>query len=85
MRTDTWKYVHYPHGDGSADRHQAELYHLPSDPGERHNLIDDSQYAQKVAELKAELGRLLQQTGGLPDRMPMDEGIQSELPDAENR
>jgi len=25
VRTDQWKYVHYPHGDGDADRHMAEL------------------------------------------------------------
>ena len=34
VRTAEWKYVHYPHGDGSPDRHLAELYDLRNDPGE---------------------------------------------------
>ena len=41
MRTDEWKYIHYPHGDGSPDRHMAELYDVKNDPDERHNLIGD--------------------------------------------
>ncbi len=28
VRTDDWKYIRYPHGDGSPDRHLAELYNL---------------------------------------------------------
>ena len=35
VRTDEWKYIHYPHGDGAPDRHMAELYDLKNDPGER--------------------------------------------------
>ena len=31
-----WKYIRYPHGDGSADRHLAELYDLKQDPDEAH-------------------------------------------------
>ncbi|HUT12048.1 MAG TPA: sulfatase, partial [Thermoguttaceae bacterium] len=81
VRTDRWKYVHYPHGDGKPDRHKAELYDLEADPGETNNLIDDPARAAKVAELKAELGRLMQQTGALPDKMPIDEGVKSELPE----
>jgi len=81
VRTDEWKYMHYPHGDGSPDRHKAELYHLKTDPGERRNLIDDPRFAGKVAELKAELKRLMKQTGALPDKMPIDEGIKEELPE----
>jgi N-acetylglucosamine-6-sulfatase len=80
VRTDEWKYVHYPHGDGGPDRHQAELYNLKFDPGENHNLIDDPACAPRLAELKAELQRLMQQTGALPDRMPIDEGVKTELP-----
>jgi len=38
IQTDDWKFIHYPHGDGSPDRHLAELYHLRTDPGERRNL-----------------------------------------------
>ena len=81
VRTDDWKYVHYPHGDGQPDRHKAELYNLKNDPGELHNLIDDPQYAKQVTKLKAELARLMKSTGGLPDKMPLDEGIKTELPE----
>jgi N-acetylglucosamine-6-sulfatase len=81
VRTDEWKYVHYPHGDGGPDRHKAELYNLSDDPGETKNLIDDPAYADKVAELKAELQRLMEETDALPDEMPLDEGVKSELPE----
>jgi N-acetylglucosamine-6-sulfatase len=81
VRTDEWKYVHYPHGDGGPDRHKAELYHLAADPHELRNLIDDPAAAGKLAELKAELARLMAETGALPDRMPLDEGVKKALPD----
>ncbi|MEE8450763.1 MAG: sulfatase [Thermoguttaceae bacterium] len=81
VRTDEWKYVHYPHGDGSPDRHLGELYNLEDDPGETKNLIEDPAHAEKVTELRAELQRLMRQTGALPDKMPIDEGVKSELPD----
>jgi hypothetical protein len=38
--------IHYPHGDGKPDRHQAELYNLAEDPGETRNLIDDPAHSQ---------------------------------------
>ena len=85
VRTRDWKYVHYPHGDDSADRHKAELYHLASDPGERRNLIEDPASAPRRAELETTLRRLQAETGGLPDRMPIDQGIQVRLPDAKIR
>jgi len=87
VRTDEWKYVHYPHGDGTADRHStadrhmAELYNLKDDPGERKNLINDPEYADVVKDLKAQLRRLLKETGAFPDRMPLDEGVKTELPE----
>lgn len=81
VRTDRWKYVHYPHGDGSPDRHMAELYDLSSDPGETKNLIHDPACAERVAELKAELQRLIKATGALPDKMPIDQGVKSRLPE----
>jgi N-acetylglucosamine-6-sulfatase len=34
VRTDRWKYIRYPHGDTTSDRHLAELYDLENDPGE---------------------------------------------------
>jgi len=81
VRTDTWKYVHYPHGDGGPDRHMAELYNLKEDPNETNNLINNPQYASIVKELKAELAHLLKATGALPDKMPLDEGVKTELPE----
>jgi len=81
VRTDEWKYVHYPHGDGGPDRHMAELYNLKDDPGEAKNLIDDPACADTVARLKKELARLMEETGALPDTMPLDEGVKKELPE----
>ena len=87
VRTDEWKYVHYPHGDGGPDRHKAELYNIEFDPEELHNLIDNPKYAPVVAKLKAELARLMANTGLRPasDKMPLDEGIKKELPDQKIR
>ncbi|MBI5386311.1 MAG: sulfatase [Verrucomicrobia bacterium] len=85
VRTDDWKFMRYPPGDGSADRHLAELYDLKNDPEERHNLIADPRQAGKVKELQKELARLLKATGALPDAMPLDEGIKKELPDQKIR
>ena len=87
VRTDEWKYIHYPHGDGGADRHLAELYHLTSDPEELHNLINDPGCAKRVQQLERELVRLMKSTGLTPqtDKMPLDEGVKSELPDQKIR
>ena len=81
VRTDRWKYVHYPHGDGGPDRHMAELYDLKNDPGEKNNLFHNPKYADKVFELQIELHRLMKEADGLPDKMPIDEGVKSELPE----
>jgi N-acetylglucosamine-6-sulfatase len=81
VRTDDWKYAHYPHGDGGPDRHKAELYNVREDPGETKNLTDEPVYAGKITELRAELKRLMEETGALPDKMPIDEGVKSELPE----
>ena len=80
VRTDDWKYVHYPHGDGQPDRHMAELYHLAVDPLESKNLIADPACAGQLAALRTELERLMRESGALPDSMPLDEGIKTELP-----
>ncbi len=87
VRTDSWKYIHYPHGDGSPDRHMAELYNIEFDPEERHNLIANPKYAGVVRELKGELTRLMKTAGLTPatDKMPLDAGIKQELPDAKIR
>lgn len=81
VRTEQWKYVHYPHGDGGPDRHKAELYNLADDPQETKNLIDEPACAGKLAELKAELRRLMEAAGALPDKMPLDEGVKTVLPE----
>ena len=82
VRTEGWKYVRYPHGDGGPDRHKAELYDLRSDPGELRNLIDDPAAAATVKDLQQELARLMAQTGltATRDPMPVDEGIKAALP-----
>jgi N-acetylglucosamine-6-sulfatase len=87
VRTDEWKYVRYPHGDGSPDRHLAELYHLKDDPEEQKNVINDPKVAAKLSELQSELSRLMKETGLTPqtDKMPLDEGIKKALPDAKIR
>ena len=80
VRTEDWKYIHYPHGDGGPDRYKAELYHVQEDPLEQNNLIDDPAAAGKLKELQTELQRLMSETGALPDKMPMDGGIRNVLP-----
>jgi N-acetylglucosamine-6-sulfatase len=87
VRTDQWKYIRYPHGDGSPDRHMAELYNLEFDPEERHNLIANPKYAPVVKELQAELTKQLKQTGltAATDKMPLDAGIKQALPDQKIR
>ncbi|MDB4572722.1 sulfatase [Akkermansiaceae bacterium] len=86
LRTNEWKYIRYPHGDGSADKHMAELYHLKSDPGETTNLIADEKHKETVAKLRKELDlRITESRPGGKDQMPMDEGIKGELPDEKIR
>jgi N-acetylglucosamine-6-sulfatase len=87
VRTDEWKYIHYPPGDGTADKHLAELYDLKADPEERRNLIKEPAAAAKLAELQADLARLLTESGLTPetDKMPLDEGIKTALPDQKIR
>ncbi len=87
IRTDQWKYMHYPHGDGGPDRHMAELYNVEFDPEERHNLIANPKYAPVVRRLRDELARLMADTGLARgrDAMPLDAGIKQELPDLKIR
>jgi N-acetylglucosamine-6-sulfatase len=87
VRTDSWKYMHYPNGDGSPDRHMAELYDVAKDPDERVNLIADPAHADTLAGLKKELERLMAATGltSGTDTMPIDAGIKTELPDQKIR
>ena len=87
VRTEDWKYVHYPHGDGQPDRHMAELYNLRADPGENRNLIADPGSASVLGTLRGELTRLMADTGLTPatDKMPLDAGIKKQLPDQKIR
>jgi len=85
VRTDRWKYIHYPAGDGRPDQHLAELYDLQADPDETRNLINEPQHSDVLKELAAELQSLIAAADGLPDRMPKDEGIKAELPDLKIR
>ena len=80
VRTEDWKFIRYPHGDGGADRHAAELYDLRADPLETRNLAGDPAHAADRDRLAAELDRLQRAHGALPDRPPLDEGIRDELP-----
>jgi arylsulfatase A-like enzyme len=87
IRTDDWKYIHYPTGDGGPDKHLAELYDLKQDPGETKNLILDPAQAGRIGSLRAELSRLMASTGltADTDKMPLDEGIKAALPDQKIR
>ena len=85
VRTDRYKYICYPHGDGEPDRHMAELYDLETDPEETINLIARPERAALVHQLNAELKRLMKEADGIPDKMPLDEGIKSGLPDQKIR
>lgn len=78
IRTDEWKLIRYPHGDGSPDRFTAELYHLSEDPLEQRNLIDDPRWATQRKKLERELDKLSKQIG--PEKMPVYEGITNVLP-----
>ena len=87
VRTESWKYTHSPHGDGSPDRHSAELYNIEFDPEERHNLVANPKYSMVLEEMESELFRVMNQVGLTRenDKMPLDEGIKSELPDQKIR
>jgi N-acetylglucosamine-6-sulfatase len=87
VRTNEWKYIRYPHGDGNPDRHKAELYDLKNDPEELRNLIADPSFSPLISELRGELARLMQESGisHSTDQMPLDKGVQKELPDPKIR
>ena len=87
IRTDRWKFIRYPHGDGTPDRHLPELYDLAADPGELVNRAADPARAAARADLERRLQALLAAHGLAPagDRMPIDEGIKPALPDRKIR
>jgi N-acetylglucosamine-6-sulfatase len=55
VRTERWKYIRFPGLDD-----MDELYDLANDPHELKNLAQDDSSASKLAELQAELDRLLE-------------------------
>ena len=70
-----WKYIHYPHGDGSPDRYTAELYDLHDRPaGDAQPDRRPGACRSHVARLKAELAQLMQQHHALPDTRPLGRG-----------
>ena len=79
--------MRYPHGDGSPDHHLPELYNVKDDPQELRNLAADPKFAAQRRDLEKQLATLLAAEGLTPDRdkMPLDEGVKSELPDAKIR
>lgn len=85
IRTKDWKYIRYPSGDSRPDPHLGELYHISADPTERRNLIKDPRHQMRIAELSVQLDELIRAAGAVPDQMPVDEGIQSGLPDQKIR
>jgi N-acetylglucosamine-6-sulfatase len=59
VRTERYKYVHYPELPGDID----ELYDLESDPFELTNLVASSAHAAVLAELQGALVQQLAETG----------------------
>lgn len=87
LRTERWKFIRYPEGDGSPDSQLAELYDLEKDPMERTNLAVDSAYAERVSELRDTLTSELKALGLTPetDIMPVRPVLGTELPDQKIR
>ena len=65
----------------------AEMYDLKKDPLEVTNLAEHKDFAARRKELESRLATLLAKEGLTPDtdKMPIDEGIKSELPDQKIR
>lgn len=55
VRTDRWKYIHYPDLEG-----MDELYDLEKDPNEIENLIAEPASQPVLSELRSELDRLME-------------------------
>jgi arylsulfatase A-like enzyme len=81
VRTDEWKYIHYPNGGSNPDTEKAELYNVKADPIEAKNLIEDPASQGKLTELRTELERLLKETGASPDPMPENPQLRFEMPE----
>lgn len=81
IRTEQWKFIRYPHGDGEPDRHLTEFYDLTKDPEERNNLAQSPQHQVAMMKMNRELLQLINELKLENDRFPLDEGIQTQLPD----
>ncbi len=83
VRGNQFKYIRYPHGDGTPDRHMAELYDMKNDPAESTNLVNDPNYRSKITEMEERLVRAMKAVGldQSSDVMPIDAGIGTALPD----
>jgi N-acetylglucosamine-6-sulfatase len=83
VRGDRFKYIRYPHGDGSPDRHMAELYDMENDPAESTNLVKDPGHRETIREMEQRLIRAMKAVGldRQSDVMPVDAGIGTALPD----
>ncbi|MEO1526450.1 MAG: sulfatase [Planctomycetota bacterium] len=83
VRGDRFKYIRYPHGDGSPDKHLAELYDLENDPEESTNLVKSPEHQSTIIEMERRLQRAMAAVGlgDRKDTMPIDTGIGTELPD----
>jgi N-acetylglucosamine-6-sulfatase len=57
VRTERWKYIHYPGND-----HFDELYDLAADRREINNLIGSPQHAEPLRTMKGEMAQLLAET-----------------------
>lgn len=84
IRTDRWKYIRYPHGDGGPDRIEPELFDIVIDPHETRNLAREPKYAELSRQLAAQLDQLMDQVEGSRN-MPIYEGVKKELPAKEIR
>ena len=58
--------------DRFVNRPAVEFYDLKKDPWEMNNLADNPRYAKKIAEMRAELGRWMEEQG--------DEGASVDVP-----
>lgn len=80
VRTERWKYIHYPNGEGQPETHKAELYDLQADPRETRNLIEAPEARSTLASLKRELAGQKKQFGAVPDRMPLNPKVRYDPP-----
>jgi N-acetylglucosamine-6-sulfatase len=87
LRTEEWKYIRYPEGDGSPDTQIAELYDLKNDPQETKNLLHAAEHQPRLEQLKIELAQRMEETGltASTDTMPIKPELKTELPDQKIR